>query len=158
MKLLVALFIITFFSTTGYSQNSDTLNGLPGITHGAGLDTNNAKKVYTVVQIPAQFPGGLPAWQMYLEKNLDVTLGERYIKIPSRKMEMTQIVYVTFIIDSTGAISDVQVENPDKVHPMLAAEAVRVIREGPRWKPAIQNGKSVTYRHKQGIAWVAYKY
>ncbi|MDP1972469.1 MAG: energy transducer TonB, partial [Sediminibacterium sp.] len=28
-------------------------------------------KIFTVVQIPAEFPGGLPAWAKYLERNLN---------------------------------------------------------------------------------------
>jgi len=31
------------------------------------------------------------------------------------------------------------------------AEAVRVIKKGPKWQPAIQNGRNVIYRQKQNI-------
>ena len=57
-------------------------------------------------------------------------------------------------MDKEGTTSDIRVVNENDVHPKLAAEAVRVIRDGPKWKPAVQNGGNVIYRHKQGISWV----
>jgi periplasmic protein TonB len=32
-----------------------------------------------------------------------------------------------------------------------AGEAVRVIKKGPAWTPAVQNGRNVIYRQKQSI-------
>ena len=32
-----------------------------------------------------------------------------------------------------------------------AEEAVRVIKKGPKWKPALQNGRNVTYQAMQGV-------
>ena len=61
-------------------------------------------------------------------------------------------VFVTFIVAKDGAISDVQAENDPGYG--TKAEAVRVIQKGPAWKPAVQNGRNVIYRHKQGITFV----
>ena len=33
-------------------------------------------------------------------------------------------------------------------------EAIRVIAKGPNWKPAVQNGRNVIYRHKQSITFL----
>ncbi|MEY3507070.1 MAG: hypothetical protein RIR44_302, partial [Bacteroidota bacterium] len=33
-------------------------------------------------------------------------------------------------------------------------EAVRVIKKGPSWKPAVQNGRNVIYRHRQSITFM----
>ena len=33
-------------------------------------------------------------------------------------------------------------------------EAIRVIKKGPNWKPAVQNGRNVNYRHIQNIIFV----
>ena len=58
-------------------------------------------------------------------------------------------MFVTFIVDKTGNISDVQAENDPGYG--TKAEAIRVIKKGPAWIPAIQNNHKVIYRHKQGI-------
>lgn len=104
-------------------------------------------KVFTVVQIAAEFPGGLAAWQKYLERNLNRDLPADN-GAPAGKYTVT----VSFIVDKTGVISDVKAENNPGYG--TADEAVRVIRKGPNWKPAVQNGRNVIYRHKQNITFV----
>lgn len=101
-------------------------------------------EVFTVVQIAAEFPGGVTAWQKYLERNLNRDLPVDQ-GAPSGKYTVT----VSFIVDKTGRISDVKAENNPGFG--TADEAIRVIKKGPNWKPAVQNGKNVIYRHKQNI-------
>lgn len=104
-------------------------------------------KVFTVVQIPAEFPGGLPAWSRYLERNLN-----RDIPVENGAPAGRYTVIVAFTVSKTGAISDVQAENDPGYG--TKAEAIRVITKGPSWKPAVQNGRNVIYRHKQSITFV----
>ena len=104
-------------------------------------------KVFTVVQISAEFPGGLPAWQKYLERNLN-----RDLPVENGAPPGKYTVYVTFIVDKSGGISDVAAENDPGYG--TKDEAIRVIKRGPSWKPAVQNGRNVIYRHKQGITFV----
>ncbi len=101
-------------------------------------------KVFTVVQIPAEFPGGLPAWTKYLERNLNRDLPVNNGAPPGK-----YTVVVSFIVDKNGAISEVQAENDPGYG--TKEEAVRVIKKGPPWKAAVQNGRNVIYRHKQSI-------
>ena len=61
-------------------------------------------------------------------------------------------VVVSFTVDKTGAISDVVAENDPGYG--TKAEAVRVIAKGPNWKPAVQNGSKVIYRHRQSITFL----
>ncbi len=104
-------------------------------------------KVFTVVQIPAEFPGGQAGWQKYLERNLN-----RDLPVENGAPPGKYTVVVTFIVDKTGAISDVQAENDPGYG--TKDEAVRVIKKGPSWKPAVQNGRNVIYRHRQSITFV----
>jgi protein TonB len=104
-------------------------------------------KVFTVVQIPAEFPGGLPAWTKYLERNLNRDLPVNNGAPPGK-----YTVVVSFIVDKNGGISEVQSENDPGYG--TKDEAVRVIKKGPSWKPAVQNGRNVIYRHKQSITFV----
>lgn len=101
-------------------------------------------KVFTVVQIAAEFPGGLPAWTKYLERNLN-----RDLPVENGAPPGKYTVVVSFIVSKTGDISDVVAENDPGYG--TKAEAIRVITKGPKWKPAVQNGRNVIYRHRQSI-------
>ncbi len=59
---------------------------------------------------------------------------------------------VSFIVDKEGNVSDVKAENDPGYG--TKDEAVKLIVKGPKWLPAIQNGKKVIYRHKQPIIFV----
>lgn len=104
-------------------------------------------KVFTVVQIAAEFPGGLPAWTKYLERNLNSD-----IPVDNGAPPGKYTVIVSFIVSKTGDISDVSAENDPGYG--TKGEAIRVIQKGPKWKPAVQNGRNVIYRHKQSITFV----
>jgi protein TonB len=101
-------------------------------------------KIFTVVQVPAAFPGGQAAWTKYLTRNLNAD-------IPSQNGAPTgsYTVIVTFIVDKQGVISDVSAENDPGYG--TKDEAIRVIKRGPNWTPAIQNGRNVIARHRQSI-------
>jgi hypothetical protein len=101
-------------------------------------------KIYTVVQIPAEFPGGQQGWVRYLERNLNIDLPVQN-GAPAGKYS----VVISFIVARDGSISDVKSENDPGYG--TKDEAVRVITRGPKWKPAVQNGRNVIYRHRQAI-------
>jgi len=100
--------------------------------------------VFETVQIQAQFPGGPDAWQKYLSRNLQVDVPTENGATPGK-----YAVVVSFIVDREGNISEVKAETDPGFG--TADEAVRVIKRGPKWTPAIQNGRSVIYRQKQTI-------
>lgn len=104
-------------------------------------------KVFTVVQIPAEFPGGTDAWRKYLERSLNRDAPTDNGAPPGK-----YTVMVSFIVAKDGAISDVKAENDPGYG--TSEEAVRVIKKGPAWKPAVQNGRNVIYRHKQSVTFV----
>ncbi|HET9429556.1 MAG TPA: energy transducer TonB, partial [Chitinophagaceae bacterium] len=61
-------------------------------------------------------------------------------------------VWVQFIVDKEGAISDVKALSNHGYG--MEEEAVKVIRKGPAWIPAIQNGRAVKAYRKQPITFV----
>lgn len=72
------------------------------------------------------FPGGDNALLAFLANNI------KYPKI-AEEHGIENVVYVNFIVERDGSISDIKIEND--VHPLLAAEAIRVIQVMPKWKP-----------------------
>ena len=91
-------------------------------------------KVFTVVEQPAEFEGGLQAMYAFIRKNL---------KYPAsaRRMNIEGSVYVSFIIDKAGLISDVQIVKG--ISADCDKEAERVVKMMPNWKPGKQNGRAV---------------
>ena len=50
-------------------------------------------------------------------------------------------VMVCFVVDTDGKIADVHVH--ESVHPLLDAEAIKVVMKSPKWKPGKKDGKPV---------------
>lgn len=100
-------------------------------------------KIFTVVEIDASYPGGVPAWARFLNKNL------RYPD-EAQQAGIQGPVMVQFIVDKEGNVSDVQaVSGPTEGG--LRDEAVRVIKKSGKWVPAIQNGRNVKSYKRQPV-------
>jgi protein TonB len=93
--------------------------------------------IYTVVEQPAEFPGGMAAMMKFISQNM---------KYPSqaRRMGTEGSVFVEFVVDQQGKISDAHVIKG--IGAGCDEEAVRVVNKMPNWKPGKQNGKAVRVR------------
>jgi periplasmic protein TonB len=111
------------------------------------VETEDYDKEFTSVQIEASFPGGVAAWKRFLERNLNQNVLEENGAPPGR-----YTVVVSFRVDKDGSITEVKADNNPGYG--TADEAVRVIKKGPRWNPAQQNGRQVIYRQRQSITFV----
>ena len=107
-------------------------------------DEEDYDKEFKTVQVEAKFPGGNGAWQKYLERNLNSSA-----PVDNGAPAGNYTVVVSFLVDKEGNISEVQALNDPGYG--TADEAVRVIKKGPKWTPALQNGRNVIYRQKQSV-------
>ena len=66
-----------------------------------------------------------------------------HLKYPkdAKEARIDGTVRVKFVIGTNGGVQEVEVDKG--VFPSLDAEAVRVIKSSPRWKPAIKGGRPV---------------
>ena len=103
--------------------------------------------VFTQVQVPAEFPGGLASWTKYLERNLNKDVVKKNGGPPGKYR-----VVVSFMVDKEGNLSKIQAENDPGYG--TKDEAVKLIVKGPKWKPAVQNDKNVNSVRRQSITWV----
>ena len=85
----------------------------------------------------ASFPGGNRALMEFLSEKLNYPEEAAKEKIQGR-------VICQFDIDEKGYVSNIKVAKP--IHPLLDAEAVRVMSIMPRWIPAKQLGVAVKTR------------
>jgi protein TonB len=97
------------------------------------VDPEPTKPFLSVEQMP-QYPGGENALIAYLSKN---------IKYPPAATEnsIEGPVVLQFVVNADGSISDITVLRP--LEGGCTEEAIRVVRNMPRWAPGQQNGKSV---------------
>ncbi|MEO7989625.1 MAG: energy transducer TonB [Chryseolinea sp.] len=93
--------------------------------------------VYTVVEQQAQYPGGLNGLVEFLEKNIN------YPERP-RKLGISGTVFVSFIVNKDGSLSDIGIVKG--VHVDLDKEAMRVLSISPNWIPGVQTGEIVRSR------------
>lgn len=90
--------------------------------------------VFRNVDEEPAYPGGSAATSKFLIRNTQYPRS-------AQEEEREGTVYVKFVVSATGAIEDVEVAS--KKWPDLDAEAVRVVKAMPKWKPARYKGKDV---------------
>lgn len=94
--------------------------------------------VFSVVDQEPEFIGGTEALYKYLANNL---------KYPTLAEEngITGKVYITFIVNTDGTISNVSILKD--IGGGCGQEAKRVVENMPKWKTGKQNGKYVRVKY-----------
>jgi protein TonB len=128
---------------TNESNGSDTTSIAESVTGGNDAGTSSGSvegvegDVYGSADVAPQFPGGVIAMQEYIKTNM------RYPKDHSvRSASGSIMIYV--IITKEGFVRDVKVIKG--IQPELDAEAVRVVRAMPQWKPALRGNHPVNVK------------
>ncbi len=96
--------------------------------------SQSKQNVYDAVEQMPEFPGGMPAMMEFLQTNI------KYPK-DAIKQNVGGRVMVMFVVEPDGSLSNVRVAR--KVFPSLDAEAVRVVKAMPKWKPGKEKGRAV---------------
>lgn len=95
------------------------------------------EEIHDFVDQDPLFPGGEAEMQRFIQKNVV------YPEL-SRDMGEQGTVYVRFVVNTDGSIQDVEVVKG--VSSGLDKEAVRVVKQMPKWTPGEQAGKAVRVR------------
>ena len=153
-----------------HEDGSITINGKPVkkiLIEGQEV-YNNDDPIFEVTEEPAQYPGGQGALMQYLAQNI------RYPKIAAENGAQGRVL-VQFVIEKDGSLSNFTIvkksgdiitknaqsgitvnaqgsateENkvPQEAFDALNAEALRVLREMPKWIPAKQRGQVVRLKY-----------
>ncbi|WP_114780687.1 energy transducer TonB [Botryobacter ruber] len=85
---------------------------------------------------------GMKAYNQYIEKNRRTPAAATSEKISGR-------VVVGFTVTAKGTLENIRILK--SLHPAADAEALRLVKEGPPWKPAVKNGKTVPQEVKMRI-------
>lgn len=94
--------------------------------------------VFVLVETMPEFPGGENAMYKYLVDNL---------KYPeqAKKEKITGKVYISFVVERDGSISNAEVLRG--IGGGCDEEALRVVRNMPKWKPGTQRNKPVRVQY-----------
>ncbi|MEA3318292.1 MAG: TonB family protein [Bacteroidota bacterium] len=93
------------------------------------------QEVFFVVEEMPKFKGkGLDEFKKYIQKNL------RY-PVSASENGISGKVYVSFVINEKGKVKDVKIVR--SVCASLDKEAMRVVKESPKWTPGKQQGKAI---------------
>lgn len=134
MKKFITLFslILSLGIQFLHSQKVDTIRV-------AGPDSvaiANDTTAYAFAEIMPRFHGGGTAFSDYLAQNTKYPQEEK-------KARKQGTVYVQFVVEKDGSVTNVKLIRGVPDAPGLGAEAVRVVSESPKWNPALMNGKPV---------------
>lgn len=109
----------------------------PDIPKGPETKVEIVEEVIEFPDVEAQFPGGAAELQKWIAKN---------VQYPQTAIEMNEQgkVYLSFVVESSGEISNIVVERG--VSADLDREAKRLARSMPKWTPGEAGGKKAKTR------------
>ena len=125
MKKLIILSLMALFGLTTVSAQKTVV-------------AQKNQKVFDVVEQMPEYPGGIQALFEYLSQNVKYPVDAEKQKVEGR-------VIATFVVETDGSISSIEVVKP--AFPSLDAEAIRVLSGMPKWTPGKQSGKEVRVKY-----------
>ena len=93
-------------------------------------------------EVEAVFKGGTDDWAKYIQKN---------INFPNRAMNLKKEgnLLLQFVVNTDGTTSDITILR--SIEYSLDEEAIRLIKDSPKWRPAHQDGKLVKAFRRQPL-------
>ncbi len=104
----------------------------------APADSTAKEEVFMVAEQMPEFPGGMKEMLKFLQEN---------VKYPENAMKnnVQGRVIVQFVVEKDGTPTEFKVLR--SVDPDLDAEALRVMKAMPKWKPGMQRGEVVRVKY-----------
>lgn len=144
-RIKYALFMLPAFAllvagntscSQGASEKQDAKEETvaPDSVVAAPIDSVAKEKAYDVVEQMPEFPGGMKEMLKFFQDN---------VKYPESAMKnnVQGRVIVQFVVEKDGTPTEFNVVR--SVDPDLDAEALRVLKTMPKWKPGMQKGEVV---------------
>ena len=87
-----------------------------------------------IAEVMPEFEGGLGAFMKYMAENIEYPRKARNLGVEGK-------VFVQFVVDKDGSLTNIELVRG--VGAGCNEEAIRVIKESPKWLPGKQRGKPV---------------
>ncbi|SFC33253.1 energy transducer TonB [Spirosoma endophyticum] len=130
LLLIASLFIGTM---TACSQGSSLIKSVQPSEH-----AEPHEEIFTVVETPPSFPGGMDRFSDYIHQNLRYPADAIKNKVEGR-------VFVSFLVMYNGRLQDVTVLRGYGYG--MNEEAVRLVQSMPSWIPGKQAGRPVNVKY-----------
>jgi TonB family protein len=108
------------------------ITGTANFKNGDSTNYNEREKL-------PQFIGGTSAFNNFLARHLRYPSEAYNYRIQGR-------VNVTFVVERDGSLSDIKIVGPSPDQ-SLGAEAIRVVKQSPKWLPGMQYGRAVRVKY-----------
>ena len=105
-------------------------------TNAKPIPNRDSRGVYSSADVMPSFPGGDDALMKYLKKNLKYPVAAKTSNIQGK-------VFVAFVVNADGKVTDVTLLKKDKVGGGCDEEAIRIIQAMPAWTPGKLDGKNI---------------
>ena len=102
------------------------------------LADDDPDKVHQVVEVQPEFPGGMKEMMKFIQNSLKYPEAAKAAGVEGK-------VFVQFVVKADGSIENVEIMRSSG-DASLDAEALRVVKAMPKWKPAMNKGKAVNVR------------
>lgn len=119
---------------------------LPSVDEKIDIDTN---MVFTRVEVEPKFVGGDMGRRKFLQKNLNVA-----IAYDNKAPKGSYTTVLQFIVEKDGSLTEIKALTTHGYG--IEQEAVRAMKNSPKWEPGMQNGRVVRSYHKMPITFVVY--
>ncbi len=107
-------------------------------------ENGNANDVpFVSVEIDPEFPGGIPAFMAYVQRNY------HYPEAAVAAGVRGQVV-LQFVVERDGSLTDIKIVRDLKFG--TGEAAIRLLQASPKWRPGIQNGRPVRVAYTLPIA------
>ena len=132
VKHVFILLIAVMLSANCFSQNEQLIP--------PPAETKDTIYKAVDVDVPAQFPGGIAAWNRYQVRNFNT--GADSLKATSSG----STIIASFIVHKDGKLSDIVINNPKKGRDKLETAYLKLIKDSPNWIAAKKKGRNVASR------------
>jgi len=128
---------------TGYPKQNP-VNKVAHELSQVNIQPDNNEKTYdaTSLETLPGFPGGMDNFYEYILRNARYTPEAKDNRIEGK-------VFLSFVVNTDGSLDDIKVERG--LGAGLDEEAVRVLKNSPRWIPAVRNGTKVPVKYNMPI-------
>lgn len=153
-RIKYALFMVPAFAllvagniscSQGASEKQDAKEETVAPDSVVAVPTDSVAKdeVFMVAEQMPEFPGGMKELLKFLQDNL------KYPESAMKKNVQGRVI-VQFVVEKDGTPTEFNVVRA--VNPDLDAEALRVLKTMPKWKPGMQKGEAVRVKYTVPVA------
>lgn len=96
-------------------------------------------KVYQKVGREPSFPGGKAAFDKFISENMRWVPGSSFARW----------IFVSFIVQKDGTLTHIGISHGG--NKAMEAEALRLVRQMPKWEPAMRRGEPVAFKSQTSI-------